>query len=126
MTNREFFISISKNESLSDELREFAIAAIEKLDKRNSQRSSKPSKTAIANVPVKAAIVEYLSDKIGVAADIAAACGITTQKASALCRQLVEAGVLTSTEVKVKGKGKVKAYAIAPAADADEGEDAEE
>ena len=47
------------------------------------------------------------------ASDIGVALEITTQKASALCRQLTEGGVLVATEVKVPKKGKVKAYSIA-------------
>lgn len=40
------------------------------------------------------------------------ACEISVQKASALCRQLVEEGALTVQEIKVSKKGKQKAYAI--------------
>lgn len=116
MTNREFLEAIRSNSTLSAELIEFAAAAIAKLDKRNADRSSKPSKTAIANEPIKTAIVEFLNKEgfIATAADIAANCNITTQKASALCRQMVEAGAVRSTEVKIPKKGKCKAYSLAP------------
>lgn len=112
MTNREFFTAVSKSD-LNADLIAFALEAIDKLDKRNEKRSSKPSKTAIANEPIKAAIAEFLGTHTNaVAADIASALDITTQKASALCRQMVEAGILTSTEIKMPKKGKVKAYSI--------------
>ena len=113
MTNREFYNAII-NANLSDELTDFAVAAVEKLDKRNAARSSKPSKTAVANAPIKEAIFQFLSNAEGdtIAADIAEGVGISREKASALCRQMVEADLLTSTEVKIPKKGKVKAYRV--------------
>lgn len=113
MTNREFFNAIV-SANVSDELTAFAQEAIAKLDKRNEARSSKPSKVALANAPVKEAIVAFLAEHTNaVASDIATGCEITTQKASALCRQLVEDGMLTSEEVKMPKRGKVKAYRLA-------------
>lgn len=113
MTNREFFNAIV-SANVSDELTAFAQEAIAKLDKRNEARSSKPSKVALANAPVKEAIVAFLAEHANaVASDIATGCEITTQKASALCRQLVEDGMLTSEEVKMPKRGKVKAYRLA-------------
>lgn len=114
MTNREFFTAIASNATLSAELVKFANEAIAKLDKRNASRSSKPSKTAVANEPIKASIVEYVTTHANaLASDIAVACEISTQKASILCRQLVEDKVLTVCEVKVPKKGKLKAYSLA-------------
>ena len=116
MTNREFFTAIASNENLSAELVKFANEAIAKLDKRNASRSSKPSKTAIANEPIKASIAEYVTAHANaLASDIAEACEISTQKASALCVQMVKDEVLTVCEVKVPNKGKVKAYSLAVA-----------
>lgn len=114
MTNREFFNAIASSENLSAELVEFATNAIAKIDARNAKRASTPSKTAIANEPIKSAIVAYLGTHNGaVASEIATECEISTQKASALCRQLVEDGTLVSGEIKVPKKGKVKAYSLA-------------
>ena len=114
MTNREFFTAIASNATLSAELVKFATEAIAKLDKRNASRSSKPSKTAIANEPIKASIVEYVTDHANaLASDIAVACEISTQKASALCVQMVKDNILTVCEVKAPKKGKVKAYSLA-------------
>lgn len=113
MTKREFLNAVIEA-NVNEELSAFAVAEIEKLDKRNQAKSSKPSKTALANEPIKEAIVAALTEKGGLtASEIGVALEITTQKASALCRQLVESGKLTATEVKVPKKGKVKAYAIA-------------
>ena len=112
MTNREFYTAIM-NGTMTDEVKSHAAEAITKLDERNQKRSSKPSKTQLENEPVKTAIVDYLTVHGGaVAADIAAEVDITTQKASALCRQLVESGALMVEEVKVPKKGKCKKYSV--------------
>lgn len=112
MTKREFLNAVIEA-NVNEELSAFAVAEIAKLDERNKAKSSKPSKTAIANEPIKVAIVDFLADKENaIASDIAVGLEISTQKASALCRQLVEDGKLVATEVKVPKKGKVKAYHI--------------
>lgn len=114
MTNRDFFSAIATNDALTAEIREFAENAIAKLDERNAKRSSTPSKTAIANEPIKAAILEYLENHDGfvIASEIADALEITTSKVSALCRQLIEAGSVKSEDVKVPKRGKVKGYTL--------------
>lgn len=120
MTNREFYTNIL-NGTLTEVEVEFAKSAIAKLDERNAKRSSKPSKTAIANEPIKAAIVEVLTDKPQTASAIGVAVEQTTQKASALLVQLVKEGKAVAVDVKVKGKGKVKGYTLAESAeDSDE------
>lgn len=116
MTNREFFEKIAKNETLAEEIRKHATEAIAKLDKRNADRKEKPSKTALANEPIKASILEYLVGKSEVVASvIGEALGISTSKASALCGQLVADNKVVASEVKIKGKGKVKGYTLAVA-----------
>lgn len=111
MTNREFLTAIAANVTLSAELVEFAKANIEKLDAKNAARAAKPSKTAIANAPLKADILEYIKiNKGSISPTIAAACGCTTQKAVALLTQLVNEGLATVADVKVPKKGKMKAY----------------
>ena len=112
MTNREFLTAIV-NANLSAEVTQFATDAIAKMDKRNADRSSKPSKATIANEPVKAAILTYLADHPkSLAADVATGVAITPAKASGLCVQLVKEGKVTSEDVKIPKKGKVKAYTI--------------
>ena len=112
MTYREFYLAVSQA-NVDNELVEFSKMAIAKLDEKNAKRKSSPSKVAIANEPIKASIVELLANGEMVASDIAVALEISTQKASALCRQLVESGKLISTEIKVPKKGRVKAYSLA-------------
>lgn len=121
-TKREFLKGIVAGATITAEQEAFAVKEIAALDKRNEKRKATPSKTAIANEPIKADIVKLLTEKgVGIAATVAESLGITTQKASALLRQLTEEGVLVSDEVKVPKKGKVKAYRIKPEL-AEEGE----
>lgn len=109
MTKREMFEAIV-NGNVTDEVVEMARVEIEKLDARNAKRRNTPSKTAVANEPIKARIVEVLTDEPQTASEIATKVEISVNKASALLRQI---DGLTVTEVKVKGKGKVKGYALA-------------
>lgn len=113
MTNREFFNAII-NANINDEITAFAQAGIEKLDKRNADRSAKPSKTALENAPIKEAIAKVLAETADIqASEVGIACNISTAKAAGLLRQMVEGGVVTSSEVKVPKKGKVKVYRLA-------------
>lgn len=108
MTKREFFEAVMALENVDSELVLFAENEINKMNERNAKRKSTPSKTAIANEPIKAQIVEVLTETPQSASEIAEKVGISTQKCSALLRQIEN---LTVTEIKVKGKGKVKGYA---------------
>ena len=128
MTKREFLnevIAVIDGTSEVDvlELKEFAKAEIVKLDERNASRSSKPTKTQIENEPIKEKILEVLSTgERKVASAIAERLEISTQKASALCRQLVESKKLKVEDVKIPKKGKQKAYMINTAADEEDTE----
>lgn len=118
MTKREFLnevIAVIDGTSEVDvlELKEFAKAEIVKLDERNANRSAKPTKAQIENKSIKEKILEVLStEERMVASAIAEKVEISTQKASALCRQLVESNKLKVEEVKIPRKGKQKAYSI--------------
>ena len=108
MTKREFYEAVMALENVDAELVLFAENEINKMNERNAKRKSTPSKTAIANEPIKAQIAEVLTETPQSASEIAEKVGISTQKCSALLRQIEN---LTVTEIKVKGKGKVKGYA---------------
>ena len=115
-TEREFLTAIV-NGDFKPEFVEFAKGRIAALDKKNADR--KVSKSALAhkaeNDNLKGAILAVLvADKPTIASDLAAAVGVSTQKVSALARQLVETGAVTVCDVPVKGKGKVKGYALKP------------
>ena len=128
MTKREFLnevIAVIDGTSEVDvlELKEFAKAEIVKLDKRNASRSSKPTKAQIENEPIKEKILEVLSTgERMVASAIAERLEISTQKASALCRQLVESKKLKVEDVNIPKKGKQKAYMVNTAANEEDTE----
>lgn len=129
MTNREFLTAIANSANLSSDLTDFATDQIAKMDARNEARkaSSKPSKTAIANEPIKASIMAFLSQQTEptIACTVAEGVGISTAKASSLLRQLVESGKVVKSEVKIPKKGKTAAYAVALTENTDEDTDAE-
>lgn len=115
MTNRDFLVAVV-NANISDEITEFANAQIQKMDARNASRKSKGTKVQNENKEIKERIaVAMEAGTTYTAAEIVAldVDGVnSTQKASALLRQLVDDGRVTSTEVKIKGKGKVKGYSL--------------
>ena len=112
MTNREFYTAIA-NGTINEEIVAHATSAIEKMDAANEARKNKPSKKATENAPIIESILGVLTTEPMTAATVAEAVGISTQKASALLRQIVTNGDATSTEMKIPGKGTCKAYSLA-------------
>lgn len=124
-TEREFLTAIVKGD-FGTEFTDFAKARIVALDKKNAQR--KVSKSAMAhkaeNDGFKSAILAALADgTTKKASDLATALNVSTQKISALAKQLVDCGAITVADVKVKGKGTVKGYTLATADGEDIAED---
>lgn len=113
MTNREFFEAI-KNGTINEEVIEHATAEIDKMDARNEKRATTPSKTAIANEPLKAKILEFLTEKNEqvLTSVIGEAVEVSTAKASALCKQLSEDGKIVGEEKKVPKVGKRMVWKI--------------
>ena len=118
MTNREFYKAVI-GANVSEELKEFAQGEIDKLDAKNEKRKNTQTKAQKENETVKVAIVDFIKENgSSVASVIATGVGISTQKASALCKLLCEDKVLVVSDIKVKNKGTLKQYALA-----DNGED---
>jgi len=109
MTKRDFFNAIA-NGQLTDEFKEFAIAQIARMDSANEKRKNTLSKKQEENEAVKIEILTHLDTEPKTATTIGELMEISTQKASALLRQLVQDGKATATEVKITGKGKQKGY----------------
>lgn len=109
MTKREMFEMIV-NGNVNEEVIEMAKNELVKMDERNARRKNSPSKKSIENEPIKAKILEILTDEPMTASEVAEKVEISVQKASALLRQI---DGLNVTEVKIKGKGKVKGYSVA-------------
>ena len=117
MTNREFFVAVSKCADLSADLREHAQTQLEKMDASNAKNRGKESKTYKANLPLMAEVLELLANKPMLTSEVSIAMSteerpISTSKASALLRTLEGEGKVTSVKVKVKGKGEQTQYTI--------------
>lgn len=115
MTNREFLQAIATaaviemtNYDLSiEEIKAHAAAEIEKIDRQATRaKSQAKARASQENEPIKELIRSYLVDNNegGTASTIAAAIGVTTQKASALCRQLAADGLIDVQDIKIKGR----------------------
>lgn len=110
-TKREIMNAIAAG-TMNEEIMEWAKAQIEKMDAANEARRSKMSAKAKENEPIKKEIMAVLTEEPQTATVIGAAVKISTQKASALLRQLTEAGKVQKVEVKIKGKGTQKGYLV--------------
>lgn len=112
MTRREVYNAVL-NGNTSEEVLNWFRAELSKMDTANEKRKTQPSKKEQENLPIKNDIFALLSERGSmVASAIGEALEISTSKASALCRQMVDDGLLTVAEVKSskKGGGKVKQY----------------
>lgn len=123
MTNREFYTTISTTESLPMELRNHALAQLERLDQTAEKRKGKISKAdqekRAANEAAATHIAEtILTTEAKTATDVAAIMTeeageeVKVQKASYLLRLAVDMGLAAQTEVKIPKKGTQKAYTI--------------
>ena len=110
-TRREMLNVIAAGE-MNDDVQAWAVSEIAKLDAANEKRRNKMSKKAEANLPIIASIEEVLTSEPQTATVIGEKVGISTQKASALLRQIVSAGKAEKVEVKIKGKGTQKGYLV--------------
>ena len=107
---RQLFTAVVEG-NITPAMKEKAKAEIAKLDATNAKRAEKAAEKAKANQPLKNAIFEFLvANGTKTTAEVAAGVGESTPKASAMLRQMVEEGRLTSSDVSVPKKGKQKAY----------------
>lgn len=112
MTKREFFEQVQTG-VITEEMQAFAEKEIKAMDERNAKRSAKPNAKQIENEAIKERIIEAFTGKEkALASAIGETMGISTNKASALCRQLVAENRMTVEEVKVPKKGMQKAYTV--------------
>ena len=112
MTKREFLTAVSNGE-MTDELKDFAAAEIEKMNNSAAARAAKPSKAQKENAPLVDRIVnEILGAEPKTATEVAEVLEVKVQKASALLRMAVAQERAVETEVKLPKKGKVKVYSL--------------
>ena len=109
MTKREFYVAIANGE-MNDEVKATAEEYIAKMDEANEKRKNTLSKKQEENEAVKVEMLTHLDAEAKTATTIGELMGISTQKASALLRQLVNDGKATATEVKIPKKGTQKGY----------------
>ena len=102
MTNREFFEAV-QNGTINADVQAYATAEIEKMNARNEKRATTPSKTAVANEPIKLKIIEFFTEKNEelFSFEVGEAVGISTSKATALLRQLADDGKIVGERVNV-------------------------
>lgn len=113
MTKREFMEKIIAGEVTEEEMIEYAKKEIEALDKRNAARKTEPTAKQLANAILKDKMVTELKGMGKMTASaIGEKMGFSTNKASALCRQLVTEGKMTVEDVKIPKKGMQKAYTV--------------
>lgn len=127
MTRREVYNAVLGG-NISEEVLNWFRAELSKMDTANEKRKTQPSKKDKENQPIKESIFSLLTEKGGmVASAIGEVLEISTSKASALCRQMVEEGRLSVAEVKSpkKGGGKVKQYTAIKSESEGENEDEE-
>ena len=130
MTNREFFnaiitgvlsVKVSEQETTSQEIivdgeiiqviTDYAKEQIKKLDEKNEKKRNTVSKNQTANNEIKQQILDYMeSETVYVSSALAEQFEVTTQKISALMRQLVESGQVEVIDNFKTKKGKVKGY----------------
>jgi predicted HTH transcriptional regulator len=126
MTNREFYTNIA-NGNVTEAEKEFALAAIAKMDETNEKRKNKVSPKEAEKQAEMAALREsifaVITNDPQTEADIAAQVGVTGAKARAQLRKLVAEGKVVSADIKVPKKGTCKGYFI-PATDVAENAEA--
>ena len=117
MTTREFLNAILSIENVPAEIFEKASALRAAMDKKNAERSSKPTKAQKENEALLPIVREVLTaaDHPITASNLFEAKPElkNVQKCSSLLRMLEKSGEVTSAEIKVKGKGKAKGYSLA-------------
>lgn len=116
MTNRDFYLAVI-SANISDELNQFALDSIAKLDHRNESRKGKETKSHKENAIVKESILGLLASVVDgmTASEIATALAndeISANRVTALCTQLVKEGRISAEKVK-REKSKVNLYKVA-------------
>ena len=112
MTQRIFFENIKNGGVITDEMKEHAIAELEKLDERAEKRKNYRTPAQKENDDIKVKILECFVDCPEMTGkEVAEKVAIATQKANALLRQLVNENDLVVTQV-ANGKRLINSYSL--------------
>lgn len=112
MTNREFFSAIASNTELSTEMREFAEAAISKLDAKNAAAKSRVTKADKAVIDRREAVKAALTEKLQTRDELAAIVGCSPAQVNGAMTVLVKEGIAVKEAVKAN-KTSHMAYRLA-------------
>lgn len=120
MTNREFYTAISNIETIPEDLHEFAVNALAKMDengvKRRAVAAEKAAEKQAERAPIRDALLEVMGDTENpkTASMLIEEAGLTdTVKPTSvpsLMRPLVETGVVVKVDMKIPGKGTARGY----------------
>ena len=113
MTQRIFFENIKNGGSITDEMKEYAIAELKKLDERAEKRKNYRTPAQKENDEIKESILAcFVEGEPMTGKEVAEKVEISTQKANALLRQLVNQNELVVTQV-ANGKRLINSYSLA-------------
>lgn len=109
-TKRDFLNAVAAG-TVTEKEQEYAKAALEKLEAVNEKRRNTPTKAAKANAELVPGLVAILTDVPKTAPEIAAELGtMNHQKATAVAKAAVAAGLAAQVDTKVAKKGTQKGY----------------
>ena len=113
MAQRSFFESIKNGGTITDEMIERATAELEKLDERAEKRKNYRTPAQKENDKIKESILACFVEGIPMTGkEVAEKVEITSQKANALLRQLVNENHLIVAQV-ANGKRLINSYSLA-------------
>ena len=113
MTQRIFFENIKNGGVITDEMKEHAIAELEKLDERAEKRKNYRTPAQKENDEIKEKILEcFVEGTEMTGKEVAEKMEITAQKANALLKQLVNENLLAVAQI-ANGKRLINSYSLA-------------
>ena len=116
MTQKEFYTGIVTNEAVDQMYRDYAEAAITKIEAANekakAKRVEKAKERKAEDVELMATVAAILGDEPKTAGMVKAELEseLSVQKFSTILRAMVADGVAAVTDVKVSGKGTQRGY----------------
>lgn len=116
MTQKEFYTGIVANEAVEQMYRDYAEAAIAKIEAANekakAKRAEKSKERKAEDVELMATVAAILGDEPKTAGMVKAELEseLSVQKFSTILRAMVADGVAAVTDVKVSGKGTQRGY----------------
>ena len=96
--------------TINEDVIETATHKLAQIDKENEARKNRVTEKKAAHIELATKVGELFGEEPMTASDIAAAMGISVQKASSVARKAVELGLGAQVDIKVKGKGTQKGY----------------